>query len=473
MSNEVTSVASESLNYLDVKRRSIGARNYRVQISPTTSGAFAGNNSTTIEFQLPSNLSGSYLDMSQLYLKLTLNVATAAVNLDKAGIYSIFSRCEMFSSGSQICTINNYNLLASVLLDTDASIGYKVGAGKILTGCAGVGNLGEYIPSGGSRTFAAPVILLPMSMQKKLIPLFSLDSLRIRFTLENVATAFISAGAPTYTVSDVQLNGYICELSPSAQAQIDAMTGGMYQVLCPCYSGMSTTMSAQATAVTSTLGIAVSSLEKIMVVHRVSASITSQSKQSFSRITNDLTSFQFSIDAQLYPQSPITVGNAGAIILAEALISSHQLTDFRNDAPLTIQTYVSALTIGGTQNSSVLVSPYDAVYQSLNIPATSNVSNAWYNVAGDGTVLNVGGGVGTVSATGTFVAAIELENSTSSGNSMKLYSGLQTFGAVVQYIGNYTGIANNTVAANIDFFCLYTILCFLDMKTTGVWQVKV
>lgn len=465
-------VASEALDFTNIKRRSVAARNYRFKINPTNSASFTGSNSAQLEFVLPSNLSGSYTDFSQMYLKFTVT-NTSAANLDKAAAYGFISRCEMYTAGSQLCTINNFNVLAATLMDTDATIGYKGGFGKVLAGLQSSGSLGEYSGAGGVRTYCIPLILLPFCMQKKLVPLFSLDSLRIRFTFENVDNVYVaSSTATSYTVSDAQLCGYICELSPAAQMQIDSMTGGVYNILCPCYSNIQTTMTAGATAVTSTLGIAVSSLERILVVHRVAASLNTATKQSLgARITNGLTNFQFSIDSQLYPQNPILIGNAGAEACAEHLLSSHSLSDFTNDAHIASQLYMSSLTVGGTANVSTLINPYEGLYSYLQIPATDSTKNTWFNATGDGSLLAANAAAGAVSTAGSFVASIELENSTSAGRSDRLYSGVSTLGSVVQYIGAYSGAV--AVAAVIDFFCYYTIMCSLNMKTTGVWAVSV
>lgn len=459
-------ISSEVLNFNAIKRRSVAARNYRVKINPTNSGTFTGSSSSQLEFVLPSNLSGSYIDFSNLYLKMTVTNTNAA-NLDKAGAYGFISRVEMYTAGSQICTVNNFNVLAATLMDTDATIGYKGGFGKVLSGLQASGSLGEYSPAGGVRTYCIPLILLPFCMQKKLIPLFSLDSLRIRFTFENVDNVFVAAAsAGGYTIADAQLCGYVCELSPAAQMQIDQMTGGVYNILCPCYSNIQTTMTAGAAAVTSTLGIAVSSLERILIVHRVSASINSAAKQSIGgRITNGLSNFQFSIDSQLYPQNPILVGNAGAEAAAEFLLSSGSLSSFQNDAHIASQLYMSSY----TSTTQTIVNQYEGLYGYLQIPATDTTKNTWFNVSGDGSLLAANAALGAVSTAGSFVAAIELENSTSSARSDLLYSGVSSLGSVVQYIGAYSG----AVAATIDFFCYYTIMCSLNMKTTGVWQVSV
>lgn len=472
MSDSIADVASQNLDYLSMKRRSTAARNYRVKLNPTNSASIPGSSSAQCEFLLPGNLNGSYIDFSQMYFKFTLTTANASANFDKPGAYGLISRVEMYSTGAQLATINNYNVLMATLMDLDASIGYKCGAGKVLTGCSGTTSLGEYVGI-GSRTYCLPLACLPFSMQSKLIPLFSLDSIRIRFTFENPAIAFVGSTSPTYTISDAQLCGYICELSPSAQQQIDAMTGGVYNILCPSYTNITTTQTGGTTALTATLGIAVSSLERIMVVHRADSAVTVAANQSLgARITNSLSSYQFSINSALYPQNPILVGtgNGNAEALAEWLVSNHSLSDFQNDAPICVQTYISALTLGGTTNASVLVSPYDAAYQYLNIPASSNISNAWSNASGVGSVLAADAAKGAVSGAGSFIASIELENSTSTGASSKLYSGVTTMSSVVQYYGTY---ATSSVDCLIDFFCYYTIMCSLNMRTTGVWQVSV
>lgn len=464
----IPDVASEALAFNEMKRRSVAARNYRVKLNPTAGTSFVGGSSTTIEFMLPSNLAGSYMDFSQLYLKCKLVPTGAAGNLDKGGIYSVINRMEMFNSGAQICTINNYNVLASTLLDTDATIGYKGGCGKVLAGLQANGSIGEYLTTTG-RTFAMPVILTPFGMQKKLVPLFSLDSLRIRFTLENFTNVFISAGAITgYTLSDVQLCGYVTELSPSAQQQVDAMTGGVYSIVCPCYNNIQTTMTAGATAVTASLGIAVSSLERILVVHRVATSNLANQTLG-ARITNGLQNFQFSIDSQLYPQNPILVGDAGAEALAEYLVSSHAISDFQNDAHIQSQLYSANISYAGTTQKN-LINAYEGIYSYLNISATDGAKNCWFNVSGAGDSYTLAAATdATASTAGSFVASLELENGTSAGRSDRLYSGVSTLGSVVQYIGAYSG----AVAATIDFFCHYTIMCTLNMRTTGVWLVSV
>ena len=74
------STFAQSLNYLDLKRKSVGARNYRVNISPRNGGIH--NASGNVQLQLPT-IARSYADLSQAYIKLKLRTAGTAGFLDK------------------------------------------------------------------------------------------------------------------------------------------------------------------------------------------------------------------------------------------------------------------------------------------------------------------------------------------------------------------------------------------------------
>jgi hypothetical protein len=189
---------------------------------------------------------------------------------------------------------------------------------------------GEYIDNATGRNYCLPFVLHPLAMQKKLVPLFSMDSLRFRVILETAANALISnaAGTFNYQIMEAEMVCYFTELSPSAQAQVHSMTGGVYQLLCPSYMNSQTTMAAGTTAVTATLGVAVSSLERIIVVHRNAASAAQAADSIGARITNGIQSVQFFINSEAYPMRPLNFADAGAEMLAEFLISDHALSDF-------------------------------------------------------------------------------------------------------------------------------------------------
>jgi len=97
--------------------------------------------------------------------------------------------------------------------------------------------------------------------------------------LESAAVA--TKGASTQIdFTEVELVCVFTELSPGAQAQVDAMSGGVYNILASSYQNVGSTMVAGSTAVTANLGISVSSLERVIVCHRPTATVTAQGAYS-------------------------------------------------------------------------------------------------------------------------------------------------------------------------------------------------
>ena len=71
---------------------------------------------------------------------------------------------------------------------------------------------------------------------------------------------------------------------------------------------------------------------------------------------------------------------------------------------------------------------------------------------------------------GTFVTAVETETGLSDGKSARIYSGISTISSTVNYWGTYLA---TSAAAQIDFFCQFTVLLSLNMRGTGVWAISV
>ena len=446
---------SESLDYNNIKRRAVASRSYRVKIAPSNNQNFGP--SGTINFDLPSNLAGTFIDFSQCYLRFNVSFSgtNASAYLPKCGAYSLMQRVQCVTSGQSIFDLNNYNVLAACLMDTDTSQEWRSNIGNVLTGTMGAVPRGEYVDNTTTRTYCLPFVLHPLAMQKKLVPLFSLDSLRFRIILDTATNALIAQnGTPSFTITEAEMVCYFTELSPSAMAEVNAMTGGVYQLLCPSYMNTGTSMAASATtasSVTATLGVAVSSLERIIVVHRNQASAVAGYDSIGARITNNIQTVQFFINSEAYPMRPINFADAGAEVLAEYLISDHALSDFTKTSMIQSQVNVSFANM-------------EAQYAVANIKGAAT-TQAWIQATTSGDIVK-GNDTMTI---GSFLISLELEAGTSSNFSDRLYSGLSTISSVVQYKGTY---AAGAIAANIDFFAHFTVLLVLDMNRLGVWQIS-
>jgi len=447
---------AESLNYPAMKMRAVASRSYRVKISPVNGQTFKSGQ--TINIDMPSNLSGTYVNWNQCYLKYKVTVnGGGGHRLDRGGSNSFLNRVLCQTAGAQIFDCPNHNLLMTILMDSDSSPAYKAGVGNVLMGTLGGVQSGEPLTSGTARTYCTPFVLHPfgMSTPHRLMPLFSAAPVQFKLTLASATECLKSTTAATdIDFEEVELVCVFTELSPGAQAQVDAMSGGVYNILAASYQNVGTTMSAGATAVTANLGISVSSLERVIVCHRPTASIIATGSYSLGhRIKNGLTQYSIFVNGEQYPARPVVVEDKCAEALAEFLLSDHSLVNFDKQSSFNLAVVANA----------------SAQSNGLDGGSARGVLQPYVVDAGLGTEAGTTAVVSS-SNIGSFITAIEMETGLSDGRSQRLYSGISTISSTVNYRGVYTSAP---LDAQLDFFSQNTILMTLNTRGTGVWSVSV
>lgn len=464
-------VFSEALAFPQTKKRAVSARSFRTKLAPSNGSLFAAG--STINLDLPGNMPGQYYNFNQMYLKFKLNLTGAGtIQLDRAGAASCIKRIQIMTAGAQIYDLNNWNLLATALMDTDSSPEYLASSGNIMLGTQGDQLQGKLLNAGSSNIFVIPMMLNPMSMSTphRMIPAFSLTPIQFKITLETShGIGKASASTVVVSYSDVELVSLMCELSPGAQNKIDAITKGEYNILCNSYINSQGNIGQNVTQSTVNLGVSVSSLERIIVVHRPDTTVASVGAFNLgNRTTSAIQEFQFLINSENYPSRPILC-NTSPESYAEMLIASHSLTDFKLGNSLnngavaynTITNDISHLCNGTLTGALPGITKSDCFYL-LDGAGTSAGT-----VPGNGLAGNT---VATDSNVGTFLCSCEFENGVSDGRSSHIYSGVSTLGSNVQYKAQYAGVH---AAATIDFFAQYTVLLSLNMRGSGVWGVSV
>ena len=151
-------VFSESLQYGQMKKRAVAARSFRVKIPSSNSTSFSAGE--TIQMDLPGNLAGQFYNFNQLYLKMTVT-SNVAYKLDRCGALGFIQRLQISTAGAQLADINNYNLLATALMDTEATAEWKAGYGNVLLGTIGDALTGADIGVGATTVSSPPLPYQP------------------------------------------------------------------------------------------------------------------------------------------------------------------------------------------------------------------------------------------------------------------------------------------------------------------------
>ena len=456
-------VFSESLAYASMKKRSVSARSFRTKIAPSNGSTFAAD--STIQIDLPGNLQAQYFDFSSLYLKFKLT-SDVALHLDRGGAFGLFKRLQLSVAGAQLADINSYGLLCTAMLDTDASAEWKAGYGNICAGTIGdaLTGVAQGAGAGNARVYCVPIVLNPLfnTTGHRLIPAFSLSAIQMRLQIDAAASCVVAAAVPVLAFSDVELCCMMTELSPQAQAQVDAACGGNYTILANSFMNSQAQLAANDTQLTSNLGFSVSSLERVIAIHRPTATIGEHTAYSLgNRTTSGLVQYKYLINAESYPQRDVVVGDHGAESTSEMLIASHALVDFTRGSSLNNGVAITTSTVPNLVGALSGTNP--------------NIAKSACFMLKDGAGTSAGVGIvaaatATASNIGTFMISTDFENGLSVGKSSSIYSGVSTIASSVQWLGTYS---NAHAAAQVDFFACFSVLMTLNTRAAGVWQISV
>lgn len=439
---------SEQMNFGDVRKRAISARNVCSKIPATNGSAFSLGNA--INFQLPANLENSFFDFAKTGFLLTLtNKAAADSNNNDgylsgvSGAYSLIDRLTITSGGQTLCDIQEYGPLVDALLCSETSKDYSMNilAAMSGTGSAGANRVGKVIKENSVEPLTVFLPLIACSLAntqpQRLFPAFSAAPIDIRIHLADTATALVSAGTPVLEITQCNLLTNITVVSPEAGRMIDSMVGGVYRMLYQDFRTSSAvfTGTGAATNSVSTLGFSMSSLDRLIWICRSSDSQAPANQSVGARSTATCTEFQVFVGAKAYPDVPVkldgTAGVAGygAEAMAQLLISSGSLHNMNHASQF-------GVTINGDADDDRFV-----------------LSDS------DGS---------TEPKTGSFVGAIGFDSMPSSEN---LFSGLVTTGQVVQIKKTYSALPSK--AMNFTYYGMFTGQFELNTRGLRTWTVSV
>ena len=196
--------------------------NSSVQIVSLASNSATQQANGQISFSIPTGPSAGYLKNNSMYLKCKVSLANGAnltqnINfaLPSASASSIINRLTV-SAGKPLCQINNYHMLAEMLITHTTSKNFYSDDAAILqfttcTANAGAANASPFpinTAAGAAVQEVVIPIICPIFNADKSLPLFLLNSpISVQFDLNSVASAFkgTAADVPNYSVSEATL----------------------------------------------------------------------------------------------------------------------------------------------------------------------------------------------------------------------------------------------------------------------------
>tara|TARA_B110000285_G_scaffold9347_1_gene9455 strand:- start:1455 stop:2729 length:1275 start_codon:yes stop_codon:yes gene_type:complete len=308
--------------------------NTDVVVAPSNGSSF-GNDGDIIQFTLPSR---GFLIPSTMYLRYKCAVvgATAASKMRGTPFYTPFSRSQVSIGASVVESLEGYNQLANILVNTKMDFAEKSGLAFPLglidyTTTPTSANLnGRVMSTATGETFdMAGALGNILSNSDLLVPLGACPSVQIQLTMDALANMFTDANATGITLSNLELCFQSVEFGAEIDPMILSMTDGEGNIL---IKSQSFTSSSQVLPVQSgqtelVYNQRLSSIKSLIANFNGAGGCVNDWADSVD-VTNGLGDYQFLIASRPYPVRPLSVlQNKGGVYqeLADCWSMAHSL----------------------------------------------------------------------------------------------------------------------------------------------------
>lgn len=448
------------------------AKSYRTNIQPQNgTGPYNGLDTITINIPTRANL---VMVPTESYLKFKLNVSNLnasanAFRLDRCGAHGVFQRLRVWSGSNLLQDIDNYGMLAAIMMDayvpTDkvygafntcsgtrndlvtitpataalagvscfqSNSGDLVGTGSYIFGAVGQVNPSAVTATSGivSDTYCLNLISLLGSLCKdNYFPLFACTSAPIRLELQlvsgvnNFCGALVSTVTNSYNLSNVEYIAQFIDLGDEAMSMIYSSLGSEpLQMVVPDYrnyQGSYQVTIGSNTLVNFPIPAKFSSLKSLIctVRDRLPASTATNTYFPYSSVSFGIQNYQFRLGSQIVPSKPPDTIPEMFEELTKAVASIADL----NHQP-SIEKFSYQL-------------PNSVAYNTTAVQGIGASSTFVVSIDGTGTVSN--------GNAGSFYAGLDLENY-SSASKTSIFSGYNSNTDDIFWLPTFNPTANST-----------------------------
>ena len=339
-----------------------GATSTLVSCRPISGSAFTQNSIIEIDmgnrgWVVPSSISIRY--------KMTVNTDVSGAALIGVPVYTPFQRVSTLVGGASVDTVNQYNQVAQLLVNTQYSVADKYGVQSVFGYTNTTGNV-QFLDgrafdasiadasANATVTMSAPLIGTLLTNCEKNLPLFSLPQIRWQFTMDSLANmSFIKLGAVAtgyaaftkVSLSNVEL----CYQMIDMGSAVEAMVYGMGRSLSLKSHGVSNTAVSVPTATSGSQSYVfnqrfASIRSAYLCPNRADGAANKWGE--FTDITNGNGDYQLLIGNTAYPQTQLSTALNRAGILQELRRAAGSLYDSKNSLS------INNLEFGGNINDS-------------------------------------------------------------------------------------------------------------------------
>ena len=114
----MTEVASNRLNYMDKKARSVSSRHSRNIIAPSGASNAAPGGITRID--LAGNQQNTFMDFSNSYLRVTINNGSSDKKITTESLWGLIDTLEILADGQTVSSLRQYGAAVHQYLCTEA-----------------------------------------------------------------------------------------------------------------------------------------------------------------------------------------------------------------------------------------------------------------------------------------------------------------------------------------------------------------
>jgi len=257
------------------------AKTFEIRCQPVNSQSFVAGN--VIQFDIPCNKRGQYLDTSTTYVKFKATYTHAgAAGTDYSFLlgsgYSYFNKQEVYGNNSvTLESINELGVLANMLCNAQLNAADKVGLAPAFgfndSQAQALSNCGHQINfntlQGLVFSYSIPLIGILGSGTDKFLPIGDFYSLRYELTMDAFAnfTAGITANkVASCTISEVEWCGQVIELDGGPQSMIEQANPNVIHIRSQSYRTATNFLAGNSSGLQDVLlGTRVSSLKSMYV----------------------------------------------------------------------------------------------------------------------------------------------------------------------------------------------------------------